>query len=133
MGGAEMHVHTDVKRGKAVGSVLRLSGRVFGMRLFVEEVVAHYEPFTRKEWTTIGVPQLVVIGRYTMGFELEPLAMSCRLRVYLNYELPQSGVKRLLGCVLAGYYAKWCIRQMLASARRQFGVPREESQLRAMT
>lgn len=42
--GASMAVHLDERRGQPVGSRIRLSGRVLGMALRVDEVVTEYEP-----------------------------------------------------------------------------------------
>ena len=48
MGGGRMDVVLDAERGQRVGSVIRLDGTVFGVRLFVEEVVTEREPPNRK-------------------------------------------------------------------------------------
>lgn len=79
MAGATMKTELDSQRGQAVGSVIRMKGRVLGVSLHVEEVVTHYEPPVRKTWETRGQPRLLVIGRYRMGFELsrQPPVPAC--------------------------------------------------------
>src|SRR5512139_1979519 len=59
MGGGQMQVELDEAQGKSVGSRIRLTGRVFGIHLFVEEVVTEYSPPTRKVWETTGPPKLL--------------------------------------------------------------------------
>jgi hypothetical protein len=120
LGGGRMELTLDSQQGRSVGSVIRLDGVAFGVRLFVEEVVTERRPPYRKAWETVGVPRLLVIGAYRMGFELGPDTHSSRLRVFLDYELPAHGIERWLGRALGGYYARWCARRMLVDAVKRF-------------
>ena len=120
MGGGRMDVVLDAGRGRRVGSVIRLDGAVLGVRLFVEEVVAEREPPYRKVWETVGVPRLLVIGSYRMGFELTPDAGGSRLRVFIDFALPEQRLARWLGRLFGRYYARWCTRRMVVDAVRQF-------------
>lgn len=70
MAGAAMKIDTDSRRGQAVGSLIRMKGRVLGISLWVEEKVSVYQPPLRKIWETSGEPRLVVVGSYVMGFEV---------------------------------------------------------------
>jgi hypothetical protein len=120
MGGGSMETVVDAGRGQSIGSHIILQGRVFGVRLFVEEIVTVREPPNRKVWTTIGAPRLVVIGPYQMSFEVAPHAAGAQLRVAIDYDLPPSGVGRLLGWIFGGAYARWCVRRMTSDAARLF-------------
>src|SRR6202051_1855592 len=64
MAGATMQVQTDALQGQGVGSVICVTGRVLGVDLVVEEVVAERVPPLRKTWETRGEPRLLVIGSY---------------------------------------------------------------------
>ena len=59
--GASMRIETDERHGQAPGSVIRMTGRVLGLDLRLEEVVTTYEPPRRKVWETRGEPRLLVI------------------------------------------------------------------------
>lgn len=72
MAGATMRVETDTLRGQAVGSVIRVTGRVLGLNLAVEEMVTERVPPLRKIWETCGEPRLLVIGSYRMGLTISP-------------------------------------------------------------
>src|SRR5438094_2654868 len=72
MGWGRMDLHLDERAGRAVGSRIRLEGRILGVRLALEEVITEHAPPTRKVWVTVGTPQLLVIGPYRMGFALLP-------------------------------------------------------------
>ena len=56
MAGTTMRVETDALKGQAVGSVIRVTGRLLGVNLAVEEVVTERVPPLRKTWETRGKP-----------------------------------------------------------------------------
>lgn len=118
--GSSMRIEIDRLRGQAVGSMIRLHGRVLGMRLALEQAVTEYEPPRRKAWQTLGEPRLLVIGGYRMGFDVEPAGARCRVRIWIDYDLPRAGVGRWLGLLLGRVYARWCTRQMLHDCQAAF-------------
>jgi len=54
MAGSRMAIETDERDGRAVGSKVRMSGSMLGMRLALEEVVVEREPPLRKAWQTLA-------------------------------------------------------------------------------
>jgi hypothetical protein len=120
MGGGHMSVELDDLKGQAVGSHIRLSGNVFGLRLYLDEVVTLRERPTRKVWETVGTPQLLVIGKYEMGIQIVPEGAGSRLRVFIDYDLPRHWATKWLGVVFGGFYAKWCVNQMLTGTAQHF-------------
>jgi hypothetical protein len=122
-GGGRMETEIDEGRGQTVGSRIRLSGRVFGVELEVEEIVVERNPPRRKVWETTGAPKLLVIGHYRMGFELSPQGSGSMLRVFIDYALPDRGPARWLGRVFGRYYARWCTQQMVDDAVKRFATP----------
>lgn len=119
--GASMRIETDQRRGQAVGSVTRMTGRVLGMHLSVEEAVIRRNPPHEKTWETIGVSRLLVMGAYRMGFVISPIPGGSRLVVFIDYRLPDRGFARGLGRLLGHAYARWCTRRMADDARTVFG------------
>ena len=113
MGGGGMGVELDAAKGQAVGSHIRLSGNVFGIRLFLDEVVTRRNPRREKVWETVGPPRLLVIGSYSMGLELKRENSNSRLRVFIDYDLPTGRAAWWLGRLFGGTYATWCVDQML--------------------
>ena len=116
MAGATMQIETDALQGKAVGSLIRITGRVLGVRLAVDEVVIERVPPLRKTWETRGEPQLLVIGAYRMGFTIAAEANRSRLVVLIDYRLPPRGYARRLGLLFGRTYAAWCTRRMANDA-----------------
>jgi hypothetical protein len=97
-----------------------LSGRVFGVRLFLDEVVTRRNPPFDKVWETVGSPRLLVIRAYRMGVQITPENGRSRLRVFIDYDLPTGWATYWLGLLFGGVYANWCVAQMLAGACRHF-------------
>jgi hypothetical protein len=117
--GARMGISADDGGGRAVGSHVRMGGKVLGVRLALEEVVTDREPPTRKAWETVDA-RLLVIGQYRLGFDLEPRAASCELRVFIDYDWPSSRIGRLAAAVFATRYAHWCTTRMADDAAMHF-------------
>jgi hypothetical protein len=54
MGGGRMDINTDQGGFQRLGSRLRLAGRVFGLKLFLEQEITDYRPPQAKTWRTVG-------------------------------------------------------------------------------
>jgi hypothetical protein len=121
MAGSRMRYQFDAARGRAVGAQLRLTGAFFGIALTIAEEVVERQPPLFKSWRTIGVPRMLILAAYRMGFSIEPTRQGSRLQVFIEYAIPQGGIGRLLGRFFAGMYSRWCVRSMLASATEKFG------------
>lgn len=113
-----MDVSVDAGQGQKVGSHIRLNGRAFGIRLFLDEVVTRREPPRIKTWETVGDLRLLVIGHYGMGIEITPQGSATSMRVFIDYSMPDKNV--WLGRLFGGMYAKWCVGQMINGAREYF-------------
>ena len=119
-GGGSMQIEIDQRAGRSVGSRIRLAGRVFGVLLSVEEVVTERDPPFRKTWETIGAPKLLVISNYRLGFTVAAASSGSTVRVFIDYELPERGLERVLGLMFGTSYAQWCVRQMIRDVTAHF-------------
>ncbi len=120
MGWGRMETVLDAQRGRSVGSHIVIRGRVFGLRLHLDEVVTMREPPLTKRWETVGEPRLLVIGPYRMSFDLMRVSTTAQLRVAIDYEMPTRGISRVLGRLFGRSYAQWCTRQMVRDAQLFF-------------
>jgi hypothetical protein len=118
--GSSMAYEFDETRGRAVGSVIRMTGKIAGLNLQVEEVVIQRQPPFEKVWETRGEPHLLVIGSYRMGFETKAIGRLCRMRVFIDFNYPNSMLGRVAGWFLGRTYARWCVRQMAIGAQTRF-------------
>lgn len=120
MGGGKMEIQIDEGEGQKIGSHIKMSGKVFGVSLFLDEVIIERTPPSQKVWETVGKPKLLVIGPYRLGFEISPTDKGSSLRVFIDYDLPQSLSSKWLGFLFGGIYAKWCVRQMTQGVQERF-------------
>ena len=117
-----MEIELDSGRGQNVGLLIRLAGKVFGLRLSLEEVVTERNPPHRKVWETTGTPNLLVIGHYRMGFEIGSQDIASLLRVYIDYSLPHGVLTRWLGYLFGPLYARWCTRRLVKDTVKHFAL-----------
>jgi hypothetical protein len=121
MMGSRMRIEIDEGGGRRIGSRVRMSGTMLGMRLALEEMVTLREPPLRKKWRTLDT-DLLVIGPYELGFALEPDGRSTTLRVRIDYDLPERGLARWLGRLFGRRYERWCTERMAQDAARHFAL-----------
>ncbi len=120
MGGSKMYTRTDEGKGQKLGSHIKMGGNVLGVNLFLDEVITKHDAPSHKEWQTVGQINLLVIDHYKLGFEITPLDTGSRLKVYIDYKLPQSFKTRWLGLLFGSIYAKWCVQQMINGTHDYF-------------
>ncbi len=118
MMGSKMNVSTDNKLGKEVGSHIFLDGSIFGIPMFIDEVVTEHKKPSIKSWKTVKVRNLLVVGDYVMKVEIFPQAQNSLFRVSIDYDRPKKN--KWLGILLGDWYARWCVRQMLDGAKKHF-------------
>lgn len=121
MVGSRMETKADEGKGQKTGSHIKMSGRILGINLFLDEVITKHEPPFYKEWQTVGDINLLVIDHYKLGFEVKSQNDASQLKVYIDYNLPKSFKTRWLGFLFGGIYAKWCVHQMLNGVKDHFG------------
>lgn len=120
MGNGMMEMTVDDAGGKAVGSVISLAGKAFGIRMSLEEAVTERVPPLRKVWETLSEPHILVVGSYRMGFEVSDADSGSSFRVFIDYTRPTKGVGRIIGWLLGKWYAKWCTQRMLKDTVKHF-------------
>jgi hypothetical protein len=116
-----MRYEFDADRGRKLNSKVRIVGSFLGIKLQIDEEISQYAPPQRKTWNTVGTPRMIILRSYRLGYELTPTASGCRLRVFIDYELPGRGLARWLGQLLSAWYARWCVTSMITDAAHAFG------------
>jgi len=123
MGGGRMSIELDEAQGHAVGSHIRLAGRILGLPLSLDEVVTRRAPPFEKAWETVGQPNLLVVGPYSMGVDIRPERHGSRVRVFIDFDFPDGLVTYWLGRLFGRTYANWCVKQMLLEVVKHVDVP----------
>lgn len=118
MAGGTMTTQIDERGGLAVGSHIRMTGRVLGISVGLDEVITQREPPHAKQWATQGTPKLIVIGPYAITVELEPVEAGTSMRLMIDYDLPTRN--RWLGRLFGRMYADWCLGQIVHDVTANF-------------
>lgn len=122
MAGSSMHTETDSAGGKAVGSVIKMKGKIFGLELFLQEVIRERIPPYRKNWETFEEQKLLVVDQYLMGFNTSAEEINrTKLEVFIKFNLPATGGKKILGLLLGKFYCQWCVNRILKDTKKHFG------------
>lgn len=121
--------HMANRRGMMAGTAMRLqprsgtgsrgrgddgaAGHVLGRRLEVTQRVCLREPPRHKTRETVGAPMLLVIGAYRLASESTATQPGCRVRIVIDYNLPQWRPSRLHGRHIGGLmpvgaWSKYC-------------------------
>src|SRR4030095_908975 len=85
LAGAAMAIQTDAEGGRAVGSNIRLTGRMLGIPLYLEGKVVQRAPPHMKAWETVGEPHLLVIGRYRMRVNVDAHGDRAQVVIAIDY------------------------------------------------
>jgi hypothetical protein len=120
MAGSAMNMHLDARNGRGVGAEIVLDGKMLGIPLFVRELVTESSRPSRKVWETQGPQKMLIIDQYKMGFEIKPAAGGAELNVFIAYNPPSRGIKKILGNLVGRFYARWCVRRMAEDAATHF-------------
>jgi hypothetical protein len=123
MAGSRMSIDMDDAQGRSIGSRIRLSGTVLGLKLWVDEIVTERIPPMRKVWGTTAPPRLLIIGSYQMGYSIEQQGPLSQLVVFIDYALPGGFVTHWLGFMFGRVYAQWCTSSMANDAAAHFSRP----------
>jgi hypothetical protein len=107
-----------------VGATYRYWGKILGLTLDFTESVTTYIPNREKVWRTTGSPRLLIMSSYEMRLAVRSLpSSSSRLTISIAYELPRAWFWRCVAILLAGSYARWCLRRMCRDAKRALEAP----------
>jgi hypothetical protein len=118
MAGSKMDMDLDEKQGREIGSVIKMSGKMMGINLSLQERVVERVPHLRKFWHTFGEQHLIIVDQYKMGFTLREISNNqTEVTVSIDYNFPEKGLSRILGKMFGTFYAKWCTTKMTKDAQ----------------
>lgn len=123
MGYSTLRMELDAAGGRAVGSVMRLRGRFLAWPLAVDEAVIERREPWGKAWETSGIPKLILLAGYRMGFKVQVQEGRTHVTIWIDYALPTRGLPAFAGRCLGAAYARWCVDHMLQDTAKHFERP----------
>jgi hypothetical protein len=121
MAGGLLRVEQLSQHATGQDATYRSSGRMLGLRIDFTTTVVRWIENREKVWRTVGNPHLAVIGQFERRLAVDASDGGTRLTLSFAYDLPASRGGRVLGWLLAGPYARWCVLRIIRDVQTQFG------------
>ena len=118
MMGSRLRLEILSEQATGLSATYRYAGTIMGLPIDFSESVTTYVSPREKVCRAIGKPRLLIIASYEMRLAVDPLSpSSSRLTISIAYELPAAWFWRCVAILLAGSYARWCLRRMCRDAK----------------
>jgi hypothetical protein len=101
-----------------LGSRYRWTGKMMGFTMDFTVEVTKWIAGKEKVWETIGPTKLIIYSWYRMHLVVRDAGPDTEAELSITYEKPKGLFSKLLCVVFADWYCKWCLKQMLADARK---------------
>jgi hypothetical protein len=130
MMGSKLNLQFLSPHKSGVGSRYRWSGKMMGLTMDFTVEVKKWVDGKEKVWETIGPTKLIIYSWYRMMLNVKPAGEKSEATLSIAYEKPKGLFNRILCFLVADWYCRWCLRQMLGDARKKLEAQRTP---RAMT
>ena len=100
------------------GSKYKWTGKMIGMRMDFEVEVTKWIFPKEKIWETIGDTKLIIYSWYRMHLIVTPITNGSKAELSISYENPKGFFNKILSFLFAGWYCRWCLKNMLRDAKK---------------
>ena len=100
-----------------VGAKYHWYGKMMGMTIDFNETVTKWQPYTLKEWETIGEAKIIIMAWYRMWFEISPIEKGILVKLSIIYLPPKQWFYKILSFFFARWYCNWCLNNMLHDSK----------------
>ena len=66
-----------------------------------------------KSWETVGVARMIIYSWFRMDLKVEVDRLQTTAVLSISYERPKGFFNRVLSFLLADWYCRWCLKNML--------------------
>ena len=118
MMGSKLNVEWLSENKTGSGAKYSWRGKVMGMKIDFTVEVTKWIPGKEKVWETVGAAKMIVLSWFRMYLILNPMdKRTTQTELGIYYTIPKGNI---LGFLLAGRYAAWCINSMLKDVKSHF-------------
>lgn len=107
---------TDNKKG--MGTKYRWTGKMMGLKMDFTVEVTKWIEGKEKTWETIGESKLIIYSWYRMHLAVKETAEGTLAEISIEYERPKGIFFKILSFLLADWYCKWCLKNMLNDSEK---------------
>ena len=97
----------------------RWTGKVLWMVMDFTVVVTKWVFGKKKSWETEGLAKMIIMSWFRMDLKVSGNEQRATATLSISYERPKGFFNRLLSFILADWYCRWCLKNMLNDTERQ--------------
>ncbi len=117
--GSKLNLEFLTKNHTGLGSKCRWTGKMMGMLIDVAVEETKWVPGVEKIWETIGETKLIIYSWYRIQLLITDIPEGIsQAELSITYKKPGRLFYKILSFFFADWYCKWCLKKMLAEAKK---------------
>lgn len=113
MMGGKMNLEFISPDKKGLDTKYRWTGKVLWMELDFTVVVTKWIRSKEKSWETTGITKMIIYSWFRMDLKIEDNNPGTTAHLSITYEKPKGFFNAILSFLLADWYCRWCLNNML--------------------
>ncbi|MBS3915629.1 MAG: hypothetical protein KG003_14130 [Bacteroidetes bacterium] len=118
MMGSKLNLQYLSENKTGLGTKYRWYGRMMGMAMDFTVEVTKWIEGKEKTWETIGPTKLIIYSWYQMHLEVSEKAHGTDAELSISYEKPKGLFYKIISFLVADWYCRWCLNNMLDDAEK---------------
>ena len=119
MMGGKMDVEFLSANKTGLHTKYRWTGKVLWMIIDFTVVVTKWKIGKEKSWETEGLAKMIIMSWFRMDLTVTGNARKATATLSISYERPKRFLNRLLSFILADWYCRWCLKNMLNDTEKR--------------
>jgi len=119
MMGSKLHLEFLTEYHTGLGSKYRWTGKMMGIDMDFTVEVTKWIRSVEKVWETIGKAKMIIYSWYRMRLLLSQENDNTIAELSITYEKPTGWFARLISFLVADWYCRWCLKNMLDDTRKE--------------
>lgn len=122
MMGSKLKLEYLTANHTGLASKYRWTGRMLGMKMDFTVEVTRWIKGVEKIWETIGETRMIIYSWYRMRLMVKPESNANSVKLSIIYKRPKGWFAKLLSYLLADWYCKWCLKNMLEDTKSKLSL-----------
>ncbi|RYE02277.1 MAG: SRPBCC family protein [Sphingobacteriales bacterium] len=123
MMGGKMELEFLSTQKTGLGTRYQWTGQVLWWKLDFTVAVTKWIEGSEKTWQTEGDAQLILYSAFKMHLYVHLVTGGSEAFLSISYDLPNGFFQKLLCRIAGGWYARWCLKNMLRDAAAKLAAP----------
>jgi hypothetical protein len=119
MMGGKMNLEFLSAKKTGLGTKYRWTGKILWMVLDFTVAVSKWTRGKEKSWETRGPAKMIIFSWFRMNLKVENAGEHSTAELSIIYEQPKGFLDRVLSFLLADWYCRWCINNMLDDTEKR--------------